>query len=193
MENAERISRRSDAVANRTKVLDAARRVFAEQGLDAEIKDVADCAGVGVATIYRGFGSKSDLIEATVEQVMAELGAILDAAAREEDPVEGFRGLLTNLAGFIAANGWLVQAMLAQHIGHEVHVKDHFRALIAGILDRGVALGRFRADLPYDSVFFLFEGAMMTLAVRPDIKAAGDGARLATGLVDLLTVPPAAV
>src|SRR5215204_3330883 len=49
---------------SRTRVLDAAARVFAAEGLDAPMPTVAAAAGVGVGTIYRAFGSKDDLIAA---------------------------------------------------------------------------------------------------------------------------------
>jgi AcrR family transcriptional regulator len=47
---------RSDAVANQLKVVNAATRLMAEQGLDAELTDIAHEAGVGVGTVYRCVG-----------------------------------------------------------------------------------------------------------------------------------------
>src|SRR5918999_561809 len=49
---------------SRERVLDAAARVFAAEGLDAPMPAVAAAAGVGVGTIYRAFGSKEELIAA---------------------------------------------------------------------------------------------------------------------------------
>jgi AcrR family transcriptional regulator len=55
--------RRADAVRNRAAVLDAAQRVIARDGATAlRIGDVAREAGVGAGTIYRGFGSKRELL-----------------------------------------------------------------------------------------------------------------------------------
>src|SRR3954451_13620182 len=47
---------------SRERVLEAAARVFAADGLDAPMPAVAAAAGVGVGTIYRAFGSKEELI-----------------------------------------------------------------------------------------------------------------------------------
>src|SRR5437762_2406048 len=49
---------RRDARANRSRILTAACAVFASQGLEADIKDIAASAGVGMGTIYRDYGSK---------------------------------------------------------------------------------------------------------------------------------------
>ena len=55
---------RADARRNRERVIAAARVVFAEQGRDAQMDDVASRAGVGVGTVYRHFPTKEALIEA---------------------------------------------------------------------------------------------------------------------------------
>ena len=48
-------------------MLDAARGQFAEEGLDAQIDDIARDAGVGVGTVYRHFPTKEDLLEALAD------------------------------------------------------------------------------------------------------------------------------
>jgi AcrR family transcriptional regulator len=57
-------SMRADARRNREAVLAAAKKLFAEEGLDAQIPDVAKAAKVGVGTVYRHFPTKDDLIAA---------------------------------------------------------------------------------------------------------------------------------
>lgn len=59
---------RADAARNRRKVLEAARAAFAEQGVDAQMEDVARRAEVGVGTVYRHFPTKQALAEALVEE-----------------------------------------------------------------------------------------------------------------------------
>jgi AcrR family transcriptional regulator len=67
---------RADAERNRGLILEAARSVFAEQGLDAGVAAVAERAGVGVGTIFRRFPRKEDLLAAIVEVRVAEIVAI---------------------------------------------------------------------------------------------------------------------
>jgi AcrR family transcriptional regulator len=54
---------RADAARNRAKVLDAARRLFEERGVEnVSMDDVADAAGVGKGTLFRRFGDRATLV-----------------------------------------------------------------------------------------------------------------------------------
>jgi AcrR family transcriptional regulator len=55
---------RADARRNRQAVIDAAKTLFAEKGLDTQMPDVARAANVGVGTVYRHFPTKDQLIAA---------------------------------------------------------------------------------------------------------------------------------
>ncbi|WP_217563397.1 helix-turn-helix domain-containing protein, partial [Paenibacillus sp. GbtcB18] len=50
--------RRSDAVRNRTRILDAAQDMFAERGPEVVMDEIARRAGVGNATLYRHFSGR---------------------------------------------------------------------------------------------------------------------------------------
>jgi len=67
---------RADAERNLRRVLDAALEVFAEHGIDAPVTLIAERAGVGVATIFRRFPTKDDLLAALLahrgEQLVAQ-------------------------------------------------------------------------------------------------------------------------
>ncbi|MFG3055506.1 TetR/AcrR family transcriptional regulator [Kitasatospora sp. NPDC048239] len=59
---------RADAARNRIAVLEAAARLFAEQGVEAVSMDqVAAAAGVGKGTLFRRFGDKSGLAAALLD------------------------------------------------------------------------------------------------------------------------------
>src|SRR5436309_15182535 len=59
---------RADARRNREAVIAAAKKLFADRGLDAQMPDVAKAAKVGVGTVYRHFPTKDDLIAALVAE-----------------------------------------------------------------------------------------------------------------------------
>ncbi|HEX4734106.1 MAG TPA: helix-turn-helix domain-containing protein [Thermoleophilaceae bacterium] len=59
---------RVDARRNRAAVFAAAKELFADQGLDAQMPDVARAANVGVGTVYRHFPTKDDLIAAMASE-----------------------------------------------------------------------------------------------------------------------------
>ncbi|TDC84248.1 TetR/AcrR family transcriptional regulator [Micromonospora sp. KC606] len=67
---------RADAARNRTAILDAAARLFAEHGVAAvSLDQIAATAGVGKGTLFRRFGDKSGLAVAlldTRERVLQE-------------------------------------------------------------------------------------------------------------------------
>ncbi len=63
--------------------------VFARDGLDGSVEEVAQTAGVGMGTLYRHFPTKAALIERLVDDLYGELLA----AGREALTVEGGEGL----------------------------------------------------------------------------------------------------
>ena len=84
-------SRRTQAersLATRTALLAAARDLFASQGFAGTSRDeIAARAGVTRGALYHHFASKEALFRAVVEQLEAELGArIMAAAEKEPDP-----------------------------------------------------------------------------------------------------------
>ena len=77
-------SARSDAVANRESILEAARQLFAEKGLAAEVREIAERAGVGVGSLYRHFDSREGLVRAVMEAAAEELVQSLRVAAGQK-------------------------------------------------------------------------------------------------------------
>ena len=81
---------RADARRNREKVLAAARAVFAEQGVDAQMDDVARRADVGVGTVYRHFPTKEALLNALSDEVFAVVAVYVRTLLTLDDPWEAF-------------------------------------------------------------------------------------------------------
>lgn len=65
--------RRRDARQNRERLLTEARTLFASNGVEASLEEVARRAEVGVATLYRNFPTRDDLIRALYELALAEV------------------------------------------------------------------------------------------------------------------------
>ena len=85
---------RKDAERNRQRILDAARELFARDGLGVTLNDIAHHAGVGVGTVYRRFPEKEQLIEELFEQQVQELVGLMEEALEDPDPWRGLTGFL---------------------------------------------------------------------------------------------------
>jgi AcrR family transcriptional regulator len=85
---------RADARRNREKVLAAARAVFSEQGVDAQMDDVARRAAVGVGTVYRHFPTKEALLQALTEELFDVIAAHARELLAHDDPWEAFKDAL---------------------------------------------------------------------------------------------------
>jgi AcrR family transcriptional regulator len=70
-------TRRADAERNRAKILAAARTAFADPEADISMAEISRRAGVGMATLYRNFPGRRDLLEALYTE---EVNAICEAA-----------------------------------------------------------------------------------------------------------------
>ena len=88
---------RRDAERNRLRILQAAREVFADRGLDASLDQIAAHAGVGVGTVYRRFADKDALIDALFEERIDEVTAAGQRALSASDPWEGLVGFLQHV------------------------------------------------------------------------------------------------
>ncbi|WP_449260027.1 TetR/AcrR family transcriptional regulator, partial [Corynebacterium durum] len=58
---------RKDARENREEILRVARLLFAQHGLEVSMRTIASTVGVGIATLYRNFPTRADLILGLVE------------------------------------------------------------------------------------------------------------------------------
>jgi AcrR family transcriptional regulator len=102
---------RADARRNRKRVLEAAQVCFARDGIDAQMDDIAACAGVGVGTVYRHFATKEALIEALATDYFETQCELAREALEVEDPWEAFSGFVRRGAGLMADSRALPQVM----------------------------------------------------------------------------------
>jgi AcrR family transcriptional regulator len=70
-------ARRADAERNRGKILAAARAAFADPDAEVSMAEISRHAGVGMATLYRNFPGRQELLEALYTD---EVDAVCQAA-----------------------------------------------------------------------------------------------------------------
>lgn len=91
---------RKDAADRRAALLDAARAVFAEEGIDAPLDRIAERAGVGRATLYRNFPGRTEIALAVLLDDVAELGEIF----AEPTAPDAFLDFLGDLSARLVRN-----------------------------------------------------------------------------------------
>lgn len=95
---------RVDAERNRERILAAARRLYAAEGLGISMASVAREAGVGKATLSRRFATREDLITAVFADRMDAYAAAADTALAEPEPWAGFVRFVTDVCAMQAAD-----------------------------------------------------------------------------------------
>jgi len=78
--------KRKDAALNTERLVQAAREVFASQGLAATLEDIAKHAGVGVGTVYRNFASKREIVETLYSESLEAVLSGVRTALTIDDP-----------------------------------------------------------------------------------------------------------
>lgn len=149
---------RADARRNIETIRQAALEVFGQTGLNTPLEEVAQAAGVSKGTIYHRFGGRQGLIDAVVEELVAErISGITAAAQALPDPVDRFESYLRELwllqYDEPAANDVLLRA--APGSRPLIEMCEQTSALAQGLLTDAQATGVIRADLTVEDITML--------------------------------------
>lgn len=150
---------RTDAARNREAIVEAARAVFAEQGLDAPLDEIAKRAGTGNATLYRRFPTRSDLVAAVFAERMAAHVRAVETALDDDDPWNGFASYVRAVAAMQAEDRGIADLVTmdlssAPEIEQlRAHAYDGVVQLIGRAQDAGV----LRADFTDQDVVLLLK------------------------------------
>jgi len=168
---------RRDRAANRERILLAAEEVFGSGGAGASTEEIARRANVGIATVFRHFATKQDLIEATVVRFLNHLEALARRFDEEPDPGRAFASLMRFLVSTGATK--LALATLLQTdgdglTGSVTTASRDFQEAVGQVLGRAQAAGVARSDATVDDVFVLTSALARVSA--PDKNEAVDRA-----------------
>jgi AcrR family transcriptional regulator len=118
---------REDAQQNRLRLIWATRDVVGRAGsLDVSVRDIARAAECSVATLYRHFEGKHDLVDAVSITRWSRMAALATAPEPHQTPVghvldvlEAYTRMTTRDSNFIAGAGIQVGKKPAEHIRAE--------------------------------------------------------------------------
>ena len=166
--------RRSDAVENRARLLRSARALFARDGLDVPMREIARDAGVGPATLYRHFPTKQLLATEAFAVEMHACRNIVARALADPSPWQGFCRLVEELCELHVQNCGFTEAFLTT-FPDSVDLVAERRAALSAVADlarRAQADGDLHRD-------FVPEDLVLTLLATRGITGVRSARRLA--------------
>lgn len=146
---------RADAQRNLGALLMAAREVFAESGVDAPVREIAERAGVGVGTLYRHFPQRADLVVAVFRSAVDAAADAAPMIAAQYPPAEAVAQWLQRFVDFLGTKRGLAAAL---HSGDPAfaplpaYFRERFNPALKGLLDAAVAAGEMRGDIGPDDL-----------------------------------------
>jgi AcrR family transcriptional regulator len=165
---------RADAARNSERIARAAREVYAETGPDATLDDIARRADVGIATLYRRFPNKEELLRAALEQGITEqLAPAIEQALSDDDPKSGLATLMEATLSLVASER---NTLAAAHNSGALttELTAPFLDSLTLLTHRGQQAGVIRADVVPDDIHRIMGMLASLLAC---MESEGDGWR----------------
>ncbi|HEY4023989.1 MAG TPA: helix-turn-helix domain-containing protein [Pseudonocardiaceae bacterium] len=150
-------ARRKDAARNDLRILGAAREIFIELGPDAPVSVIAERAGIGIASLYRRYPTKEDLMRELLLRTIEETGAQARRALAADDAWVGFRDfvLACVAAGVSGAPREAKSFLITEEI---LDASRTARQEVQRLVDRAQVEGGLRPDVnAHDIVLLLTE------------------------------------
>jgi AcrR family transcriptional regulator len=180
---------RADARRNYERLLDAARKVFADQGGGASMEAIAKQAGVGVGTLYRHFPKRIDVVEAVYRDDVDALVGSAEQGLADLDPWEALAGWLRAYVEYARAKRTFLNEL------HEAFEKnpdlksvsrERISAACDQVLTTAQRAGAARTDIDGDDLMQLVSQMCTSPTLTPD-----QGQRLLAVILDGLRPPEA--
>ena len=176
---------RADARRNYELLVEAARKVLTDQGVNASMEAIAKQAGVGVGTLYRHFPKRIDIVEAVYRDDVDSLVA----GAEQTSILDPWSALKTWLQAYVAY-GKSKRVLLAEL--HEAFDKnpslksssrERIVAACSAVVARAQAAGVVRTDITGDDVMQLISPMCVSATLEE-----GQGERLLAVTLDGLRI-----
>ena len=166
--------RRADAQRNYDLVLAAAKEIFDEQGVSAPLDEIARRAGVGNATMYRHFPTRTELVIAVYADEVTELCASGESLLGAKSPGDALFTWLRAFITHIATKRELPLTLVDDQQGRRSDLFDGWHhamhSTAAALLARARQSADVRADLDVSDVLALAHGAALTGADAEQIE-----------------------
>ncbi|AEW94176.1 MULTISPECIES: TetR/AcrR family transcriptional regulator [Streptomycetaceae] len=180
---------RADARANEDRLLAAAAHAFARDGAAATLKQIAKDAGVGIATLYRRFPTREQLVDATYRYETSRLAARAPDLLRELPADRALRAWMSQVLDHLATKHGMADT-LKTLLRDDQRLSSRTRDQLTGAIEEfrlaGIAQGVIRDDVPAPDILMSLAGVTL-VAGAPHQRDQAE--RLLDLLMDALTRP----
>jgi AcrR family transcriptional regulator len=149
---------RRDAERNRLRLVAAAQKLFASEGIDVTVEEITRAAGVGMGTLYRHFPTKDDLVDAALESALDTYVDLARQALGEPDGWIGLTAFLEQALALYAANRCLMEVIqTTEHGSNRARATRRLiRPLVHQLVERAQVQGTLRRDVTAEDVPVVF-------------------------------------
>lgn len=181
--------RRADATRNNDRLIAAARLCFRVEGPDVSLQTIAKEARLGVATLFRNFADKDEMILAVLEEeINLRVNPLIRRALTDENPLRGMAYVINAMMAVASREANMMAAVRAR------------RQIMAGIatpvlgslfelLKRAQAAGQVRAEIGMGDLVVIL--AMVLSAVESTPSKSKSWRRFGHILADGMLTPSA--
>jgi AcrR family transcriptional regulator len=152
------VDHRSDSRRNRLRLVEAARELVAERGMDVTAAEIAGRAEVGVGTLYRRFGSKDALIRDILADGISEVEAVAKAALDDSDAWNGLSSFFAFFSQTQVDNQGIAEYLsLSTSVPADEmkRMKGQLSSLVQELVQRAHREGSLRADVTWEEIVLL--------------------------------------
>ncbi|RYG40827.1 TetR/AcrR family transcriptional regulator [bacterium] len=148
---------RADARRNLESLLQAAKTVFAESGVDAPVRGIAERAGVGLGTMYRHFPRRADLIAAVFRRELDACADLAPILAAEHRPGEALEKWVDRYLDFIATKRGLATALHSGDPAYDAlpaYFEEKLVPAFRPLLESAAASGEIRPGVSAEEILY---------------------------------------
>jgi AcrR family transcriptional regulator len=178
---------RADARRNYERLVEAARKAFAEQGGNASMEAIAKQAGVGAGTLYRHFPRRIDLVEAVWREDVDALTGLPERALSGLEPWAALEAWLRAYADYARAKRFFLnelQEAFEKQPDLKSATRDRLFQSCEQVLRRAQEAGVARTDIDSSDLMQLISPMCSSPTLAP-----GQEDRLITMVLDGLRTP----
>jgi AcrR family transcriptional regulator len=150
--------------------MSAGRELFARDGPEAQMDEIATRAGVGIGTVYRHFPTKEALLTAMVRERFHEFAEIATLAEATVDPREALETVMLRSAEAVEGDVGFQLAMMGSNQLEWEGIEEQkavLAAVVTRIIQRAVEAGAVRDDFTFEDFGMVMCGITSTMYYKP--------------------------